>query len=188
MCNCHICHLLISNGAKSHVGAGVAVVTNYNHRNGSMPTKAILLGLERYGTYRNQYNICCGKKDNPCDCFVETAMRELKEEFKMDSDRNNFINRCTLRGQLRFIVQGPTPIFIYQVTGLSRSTVNEIITSHNNSPFLPHCYKEMLRVDWFTLSGCRIIPDSKNPFLTSNVNVTDFASRIANRIYSNSLF
>lgn len=176
MCNCRYCQLLFNHGADFKSGAGVAVVNYYNLSNGKK-VRSILLGKERFGKYKNFYNICSGKKHDLSECFIMTAARELAEEFKIGfaylndphTLYNKFLQHCmSYNGVLNFVIHHGTPVFIFYIQGVSRRKINDIIQSHNSTT-LPNYLKEIKRVDWCRLTTIdanqntiEIIPEYSN--------------------------
>jgi len=84
MCNHKTCAKLNAKGAGK--GVGIAIFENYN---GSIPV--LMLGHERGGQYKGQMNMCSGKLEfSDHGCYIVGAMRELREEFKIDVTSANF--------------------------------------------------------------------------------------------------
>jgi 8-oxo-dGTP pyrophosphatase MutT (NUDIX family) len=176
MCNHKTCAKLRVKGAGK--GVGVAVFENYN---GSIPV--IMLGHERGGQYKGEMNLCAGKLD-PSDhgCYIVGAMRELREEFKIDVTSENFdqIFRNSKK-LIRVMMIGRTPIFIGIFRGISRNPINKTITICNTTQ-RPSCEQEMNFVNWIDIrTMCPI--DTKYP----NHKISSFAKSFITKFDVNRL-
>jgi hypothetical protein len=103
----------------------------------------ILLGNERYGRNKNKYNICCGTmeiKDN--QCYFNLAIRELKEEFKL-----NFEDCYDYKYFNGFII----PVFIVYFKSINIDEINKKITNDNNNLILPKYCKEINDLKYFDI-------------------------------------
>lgn len=188
MCICQVCVMLcLIFKANPKGGVGVAVVIAYIMSNGGKKL-AIMLGLERWGPYGGQYNLCSGKKDQPDECFVTAALRELYEEFQIKMNREDFLRTCTdTLGNLKIVMVGGTPIFVLKVVSVSRSTINHQINK-NIAQRRPSCFCEMQRVDWFELCNKVMIPEGsnlQNRVPISNYQISSYAQAAINKINSN---
>lgn len=157
-----------------HTGKGGVACLILNHYNGQR--WVALLGCERYGIYKNSYNLCSGQLDeSDKGCFIVCLKRELNEEFKLTLDKEMFdamfLNN---QGKVRYIMEGGTPVFIGIVIGLRRITLNTLITKDNNSD-LPKYKKEIKRVDYFYL-------DNEEQIEGDPYNVSTFAQTALKRI------
>jgi hypothetical protein len=145
MCNHKTCAKLRAKGAGK--GVGVAVFEYYN---GSIPV--LMLGHERGGHYKDEMNLCAGKLDSSDrGCYIVGAMRELREEFKIDVTSANFdqIFRNSKK-LIRVIMRGRTPIFIGVFRGISRNPINKTIAICNSTQ-RPQCEQEMNFVNWIDI-------------------------------------
>ena len=104
-CGHHTCTCLLQRGAARGVG-----VFLYNRRK-----RCVLLGVERFGQYAGQLNLCAGRMD-PGDrgCYISAAMRELREEFKVDVSYKDFEStfRNFSKTSIRFMMVNTTPVFV----------------------------------------------------------------------------
>lgn len=83
----------------------------------------ILLGKEVSGIYAGKNNMCSGNLENSDNgCYINTAKRELYEEFKIDAFNDNIFNRIFTDSEnnIRFILHNNTPVLVGFVPGLSR--------------------------------------------------------------------
>lgn len=129
---------------KETKGVGVCIVD---------PThQQILLGLERFGKYRGKFNICAGSLE-PEDggCAVNAAKRELREEFKLHLNDAQFGRHFGLLRGLRYIMIGPTPVFIghfdHETVKCDDLTTRMQAAIHDD--MLPGTQKEMEEGRWF---------------------------------------
>lgn len=151
MCNHKVCKDFISKGYRKAVG--VFIFNNYTNQSTGVQTPSVLLGRERDGSYKGQYNLCAGgleTEDN--SCWIRTAIRELNEEFKIKLDMSEFATHFKTRNDdFNHVISRGTPIFIGHFPGLSRVPLNNKISRDLKDNNLSSCYKEMDSVDWFTL-------------------------------------
>lgn len=165
MCNHKTCAKLRAKGAGK--GVGVAVFEYYN---GSIPV--IMLGQERGGHYKGEMNMCAGKLDlTDHGCYIVGAMRELREEFKINVTKVNFdqIFRNSKK-LIRVTMIGKTPIFIGVFRGITRNPLNKTIALCNSTQ-RPHCEQEMNFVNWIDIRTMSTI-DTKYP----NHKISSFAT------------
>ena len=82
-CNHKICQDAIMHYGDKNFGVGTAIVDG----------KKVLVGLETRGKKRNKINICTGTRENKDkNCILATAIRELKEEYMLEFDIQDFID------------------------------------------------------------------------------------------------
>ena len=82
-----------------------------------------IAGLEKGGKNKNKYNLMCetgkGKK-----CYIETAIRGLKEEFKINIDEKEFNNIFMENGKYRCFLMRECPIFYGYFNNINLSDLN----------------------------------------------------------------
>lgn len=157
-CNHEICtHICKTsdNSKISGMGVGIVIYNNYFDRFTRRNIPVVMFGKEREGNYKGKYNVCGGKMEDIDDgCYIKAVLRELKEEFKIDLDMNEFFNKFTnSMNQVRFFYCGNTPIFVGKFESLSRAPINVKIIEDYKNWRLPFCYKEIEHVDWFRLDS-----------------------------------
>jgi len=140
----------------------------------------VLLGKERKGQYKGQYNLCAGKRDRrDGKCFLQTAARELCEEFKLAIFLENGTFETIFKGndgKIRYFMHQNTPIFVGSCGKLPLNELNPIIQQYNSIEDFPNSLKEIERVDWFRLSDR--LPIENNPAM----KVSSFANSVIKRI------
>ena len=134
--SCH--HRLCRDVHGSTKGVAVCVVNNeQNH---------ILLGLERFGRYRGKFNVCSGgMEEEDRNCVIETARRELHEEFKITVP----LDFWEARSRLLFFM-GTTPVFILPAN-VNVTDLNARIKTDIDKADCPGTHKEMDCVRWVPL-------------------------------------
>lgn len=170
MCNHKICAYFAHK--KYNTGVGIIVYKNYIFPDNQ--TKAsILLGKERYSRYAGLYNICAGTMEaKDKNCWIDTAIRELNEEFKIDLNYGLFYQKfCNKKDKkIRYFIHKTTPIFIGYFPEISTKSINKSLYKAIHNPFLPNYQKEMEHVSWFYLKNGKL-EDVKN----RNYPVSTFA-------------
>lgn len=181
MCNHRVCAKLKNSGACGSLS--VALVA-------PGPRPMMLLVKQNSGQYEGKYTVCSGKRDEKDnECWVATAVRELREEMKLDMSESQFLQICSSGGETRVIRKGTTPIFVGILNELSvsdksvidplaifRDSLNRAIEADRNDNELPAEYKEVSRVDWFDLS-MKIYTDDEN-FSDSDIVFSQYATII----------
>lgn len=138
-------------GYYRRAGVGIVYLTEFQGQ------CVIGLGYERFGQYQYTYNICAGKMepvDN--DCFLNTVIRELKEEFKISlsyasHDPNSYsFDRIfkSSSGQIRYFLHNGTPIFIGLFPDY-RPYIQFQMTADISNPSLSSSHKEMSHFEYF---------------------------------------
>lgn len=177
MCNHNTCKNIklyrANNNKTCEGGVGVILLNNYYNRN----KYAVLLGKERGGKYAGEYNLCAGSVEK-CDnsCYIETARREILEEFKIDLYKSKDFDKVfkNTSGKIRYIMHNSNPIFIGIISGFKRKDLNDKIKKDNNNVKISRSLQEIENVDYFWLNGTQI---------ENNIhNVSSFASSIMKKI------
>lgn len=127
--NHDICNNIDKEGG-ARGGAGVFIYTNIGNK------RYMLLGYEKY---RNKYTLALGKRDAKETCYIQTAKRELWEEFKIILDNLSL-----------YCVVNRTPIFIVKIDDIDITELNDKILEDNNNKDLDASYKEMDHVALFS--------------------------------------
>ena len=118
--------------------------------------KTVLLGLERFGKYRGKFNLCAGSLEpEDAGCAVNAAVRELREEFKLEMPAHDF-GRCfglNRNGMLRLVMVGPTPVLIghfdMDADAVRPDRMTEDMKAAIDDGTLPGTHKEMEKARWF---------------------------------------
>ena len=140
----------IHNASRNGRCTGVAVIV-LNKYYDQFPV--ILLGKERGGPYALKFNFAAGSIDpGDYNCILAAAMRELREEFKLDVRlETNFDQHFRYNGQIIYFMHHGTPVFVGMFRGLSRGLLNPVIAQCNANLRLDTCLREMECVNWFRL-------------------------------------
>lgn len=170
-CSHRVCAKLRAGGACTSLSVILVVPS---------PNPCVLLVKQNSGQYEGRYTVCSGKRDEEDgDCWVATAIREMREEIKLHVSEKQFMRMCSAGGEVRVIRKGPTPIFIAMLPELVptksvettqcddapqdpsitledtlvifRDQLNAAIISDRDNESLPSEYREVDRVDWFGL-------------------------------------
>jgi hypothetical protein len=173
-CNHKICnkiHKQTNNSKRG--GAGCLILTKQNEK------WVALLGCERYGgKNKGKLNLAAGGRnveDN--DCYIECAIRELKEEFKISLTHSEFLNYFSDKNTKKIfyqIIGKTTPVFIGVLPNIDLTKLNNIIKNDNLYSTDP-CLQEMEYVDFVDLVTKNQI-DDKYP----KTNVSSFANATIN--------
>lgn len=143
--NHRTCAALLAQKCKT--GVGIIPYSYYSEKD-----LVFMLGKERGGKYQNKYNICSGKRNHGEDCWIETALRELKEEFKLDWSFHDFelAFRSPKTGKIRYLIHNQTPVFIGLKMKLSRNICNALIRNEKSTTSSHHEISsvEFFRVTW----------------------------------------
>lgn len=161
--NCDKCLQFIKRGASKTGGIGVAICrTDYTLD--QTQNVAVLLPKEKYGIYADQYNVCGGKRENPSECFIQAASRELVEEICVDFNPD------------KLVIIDNRPVIVIFDNELSVSVINANIDKQNNNSSLPDHYKEIYRCDWFDIN--------KKVMIESNVKykISSYALKLINAL------
>ena len=134
------------NNATNRSGAGVILLNNYYGHD----KYVVLLGKERGGKYKGEYNICAGGMEK-CDnfCYIQTAISS--------SNFNDFgkIFRDS-SGKIRYIMHRNNPVFIGTINGVKRKDINDRIEKDNLNFKMKNKFHEIKCVDYFWLDGTQI--------------------------------
>jgi hypothetical protein len=179
-CKCDICKKF----KNLNIG-GVATALLQLDYFGDIPT--IILGKERAGQYKGQYNIFAGKMEKEDNgCYVKAALREFTQESGIELSFNNFSRTITNRyGLYRYILHGKTVIFVSKISGISRDTLNNYIYKKNANLNLPWAFREIEKVERFTLDGKHIYKDKKTNKIIYNkkyCKISSFATGVMPKI------
>jgi len=155
-CNCDICKKF------KHLGiGGVGTALLQLDYFGNIPT--IILGKERAGQYKGEYNLFAGKmeiEDN--GCYTRGAWREFLQESGIELPYSKYLRTITNRvGLYRYIIHGKTVIFVAKISGLRRDSINNNIYKKNANSNLPWALREIEKVERFTLDGRHILKDKQ---------------------------
>jgi 8-oxo-dGTP pyrophosphatase MutT (NUDIX family) len=141
---------------------GVAVAVMSRHA-GKL---VCLLGLERAGRYRNQYNLCAGELEwHDYDCYRWAAMRELSEEMKMDATHGATFDSMFRdgRGHARVFIHKHTPVYVarypYSVPRRERINTTLALVS-DDSAGTRWSHREMAKVAYFYAGNGRPLEGS----------------------------
>lgn len=159
-------------------GVGLVLLNNYYGKG----KYVILLGKEKRGSYKNEYNLCAGGVESfDNSCYIEAAKRELREEFKIDIQDYKEFDKIfrNSSNKIRYVIHNSTPIFIGLISGIKRDDLNKKIKDDNNNITLSRSYHEMERVDYFWLNGSQIEGQK--------CNVSKFAISVMKNIDVNNL-
>lgn len=181
MCRHRTCQWIRDQGIKlnNKIPVGVAIIVFLLYYN---KDPAVLLGLERGGKYKDQYNLAAGKLEHHDNgCYMAAMMRELAEEFKIYIIFQDFDDHFRgSSGRIRVIMHKNTPVFIGVFQGLTRSKLNRKIQIANNNHHLPRSQQEMAEVQWCFLNNMSI---SDRP----NGVISSFAAAVLQKIDVNKL-
>lgn len=140
-------------GKRGDGGIGVAYIINYQEKG----DYAILLGKERNGKYTNQYNLCAGKMNSSDNkCYINTAKRETKEEFKMcidDCETFDSIFRSPVSNEIRLITFNEAPILVGVLKNVELDKIKQSMMNSIEDESLSYCYKEMSDLELFWLKN-----------------------------------
>lgn len=179
MCNHKTCENLRKLNAAQ--AAAVIPLVYYNGKHGSY--WAMYVGNELGGQYAGKYNLCAGKFE-PSDqnCWIKCAMRELKEEYKIDLDNASFdaLFRGS-NGKIRVIMHNRTPVFVAVMpAGFSRKPIKAQMAADLQDPTKGHSYKEMDDIELIRLDNGKQIEGA-------NISVSTFANAVRQKIDTNKL-
>lgn len=118
---------------------------------------AILLGKEKFGKYKNEYNVCTGHVENyDNECYINAAKRELYEEFKINA-KNRFTFDLIFKnssGNLNYIIDENGSLFLIGFindANIKISNLNLTILNDKYSTKIM-AYKEITNLDYFWLN------------------------------------
>lgn len=170
MCRHNFCKYIIQQrqqqGFRPDCGVGVLPIVNYNGQG----RIAVMLGKERGGDYRNQFNLCGGGMEpEDAGCILNAALRELREEFKIEVNWSNFDQffKYPFGGQFRYIIHRGTVILVGDFQGLSRVPINQNIQACNSNQSLPWKLREIEQVDWFWMDDQSQIDEKQGCVISS---------------------
>ena len=160
MCNHRLC-----NSNPGIKGVGVVFLTRYR-KNGINVPYATILGQERSGIYKGEFNLPGGKvepEDNRC--LYKAIIREVRQEIKIDLKPDwTFFNKIFKKydNTTRHFILRNTMIFVGILPrGISRRTLNAKIQRCNNNNSLPWSEREMAQVEWFNAETMRQIENNR---------------------------
>lgn len=181
MCNHRVCAKLKKSGACGSLSVVLAAPG---------PNPMVLLVKQNSGQYEGKYTVCSGKRDTADnECWIATAVRELREEMKLAMTETQFLQMCSNGGETRVIRKGPTPIFVCILPELQtpkcrldplvifRDSLNRAIETDRNDDELPAEYKEVIRVDWFDLNMKIYVPGGES-FSDADIVFSQYATII----------
>jgi hypothetical protein len=179
-CKCDICKKL----KNLNIGGVGTVLLQLNYY-GNIPT--IILGKERAGQYKGEYNLFAGKMEKEDNgCYIKAAWREFTQESGIELSLNKFSKTLTNRhGLYRYFLHGKTVIFISKISGISRDTINNYIYRKNSNLNLPWSYREIEKVERFTLDGRHIYKDKQTNKIIYNkkyYKISSFALSVMTKI------
>lgn len=189
-CGHKTCANLAKQGASKCAAVFALLKYNYNlpHPKAGTSEWVFGLGKELGGSYAGQYNLCAGGHE-PADyvlgdfCWIRCAMREFREEFKIDCDFKRFdlMFRSAKSKRIRVFMHHQTPVFIAILdTGTSRHTIKNQMQQDNINPMLTYSYKEMCDFEYFRLTDCSQLE-------YKNLPVSSFAEGIRKKIDINQI-
>jgi hypothetical protein len=141
------------------------------------------VGLENGGNYRGMYNLCAGKGEQSDNnqtgfCWLNCAIREFREEFKIDAPFSNGIFDKyfkSSRGKIRFILHHRTPVFIAVLpNGTSRSPIKQKMQydmMYSRDP----SYREMADFEY-------VFMDTGKQIEGKNIMLSSFADAVRKKI------
>jgi len=169
MCQHKTCAALrAANAANS---AAVVLVLNYHNKSTNTYTWVHALGQETGGSYAGQFNLCSGKLEQvDGGCFMKGAIRELAEEFKIQTAFADGTFDALFKGtngHIRYIMHHRTSIFIGVLpAGFSRRPIKQAMQSAIANPHLPHSQREMDDFEYVRLDNGRCIDGRALPVST----------------------
>lgn len=163
-------------------GVAIAPIIFYT----PLQTWVIMLGLERGGRYKGEYNLFSGngeKEDLDSSrsfCWLKCLIREFHEESTIYAPfakgQFDFIFRSLNKKRIRYFLHHNTPVFLGLLPkGTSRKPINNELKRRSSDNKLPYQYKEMLKVDYFRL-------DNGDQIEGRAVNMSRFANAIRTKI------
>jgi len=179
-CKCDIC-IKLKNLNISGVGT-VLLQPNYY---GNIPT--IILGKERAGQYKGEYNLFAGKMEKEDNgCYIKAAWREFTQESGIELSFNNYSKTIINKfGKYRYFLHGKTVIFVSKINNISRDTMNYYIYKKNANPNLPWALREIEKVERFTLDGKHIYKDKLTNKIIYNkkyCKISSFAASVMPKV------
>lgn len=178
MCQHKTCAILrTANVANS---AAVVLLLNYHDKITNTYTWVQALGQETSGSYAGQFNLCSGKLEPVDDnCFLKGAIRELLEEFKIQTSFADGSFDALFKGSnghIRYIIHNRTPILIGVLpAGFSRKPIKQAMHAAITDPQLPHYQREMSDFEYVRLDNRRCIDGRALP-------VSTYASAVGRKI------
>lgn len=174
------------------VGGVAAFLVNLYYKKGSSAKhngrKQVLLGKERDGQYAGQYSLCAGGVDaGDGECYLYALAREMYEEFCInlfaDKARTQInwplFDKMFKSGSMRYVMHHGTPIFVGDVSGLSRDPINKELAKRR-SRNTPHSMCEMECVEWIDIGS--LFYGTPEKLDGSSANVSDFARGAARTV------
>jgi len=130
-CGHALCHEYYCNG----LALGITILV--------IQDKQFIFGIEADGDIhrKNKITMCMGHRNPNENCWLQTAVRELEEEFHISMSIQEF----QLRTIVEFINQGVVATFVINVSGINFDEINNsVIKASENSD--KDCYNEMSRL------------------------------------------
>ena len=179
-CNCIYQARLndVNIGRSRHGYGGVACAILHQYDN---QIWTILLGYERGGQYKGQYNLFSGSVDqNDNGCYLVAIVREIFEESTLNIPLGKTFDDIFKGsfGKIRFIMHNGTPVFIGVIHDISRKNINHELQLRIQDTTLHYSMKEISFVEWFDLQNESQIEGKTLP-------ISEFASSIVKKIKKN---
>jgi hypothetical protein len=138
-CGHAICHDYYCRGMA--LGITILVVQD-NH---------FIFGIEADGTKdrKNKMSMCMGHRNDGETCWLQTAVRELYEEFHISMSIQEF----QLRMIIEFIHQRTVGTFVIDASGIDFQKINNSVINSSKNP-IKNCFNEMtqlIRIPFFEL-------------------------------------
>lgn len=170
MCNHAICAKLRAL-KNTRDGVGIALLNLYYKQ-----YKTILLGHEKKGRYKGQYNMIGGSLE-PVDrnCWVNGVIREGYQEAKIKLKEKDVMNAPV-------IIHSRTPIFCIYITSIKREDLNKKIKQDNQNPAIPWHDKEMSDVQYINIKTGQMIKKVGNNFAEQPVPISSYAQAVINKL------
>jgi hypothetical protein len=147
ICKHDFCKELFENGANKKRSVIVCPLKK------SYGETLFIAGLEKGGKSKGKYNLMCetgkGKK-----CYIETAIRGLREEFKININEEEFNEIFMKDGKYKCLLMRGCPIFYGYFKNLRLKELNNKIKEHECQN-ISEDYKEIKNLKYFDLN-CRM--------------------------------
>lgn len=143
---------------KEELARALVLVLNYHNKTTNTYTWVHALGQETGGQYAGQFNLCSGKLEQADGgCFLRGAIRELAEEFKIQTSFGDGTFDAMFKGsngKIRWIMHHRTPIFIGVLpAGFSRKPIKQAMAADVGNLHLPHSQREMSDFEFVRLDN-----------------------------------
>ncbi len=118
--------------------------------------RCVLMGKERFGRYKNKWNLCAGSVEE-CDdgCLIAAAIRELKEEFKLRVPLHEwplYFRKCYWLAA--------TAVFVIKPPSVDPSYLNALNQASLGDTKLPSTHHEIQEITWVQLGTDENLPIS----------------------------